>query len=178
MSSLMQHRGRIKNNKVELFMYLVKDIDVPAKCMWCGVAYDMQKKPHVCVCGRAITHIFLHGPNQNETIELYKEWLVRTKCIAYKLLPNESNSCYVSSSYGTVDAEEIELTRPNKSIAKLPKLYRIWRTPVDMFGCWVRFKWDGKLHAPDLSVPISVYKLPEDAKPLTDEEAAQYWFST
>lgn len=51
------------------------------------------------------------------------------------------------------------------------------RKPVDMLGCWVRFRYNGALHAPDLSVPIQVTKLPRDAKALTLDESAKIWHS-
>src|ERR1017187_2332385 len=60
---------------------------------------------------------------------------------------------------------------------KLPILYRAWRKPRGMWGCWVMFQYNGKLRAPDLSVPISILKLPKDAKRLTDEECISYWES-
>ena len=58
-----------------------------------------------------------------------------------------------------------------------PRLYVAWRKPVGMFGCWVVFRYNGEEHVPDLSVPISLYKLPRDAKPLSDSDNAKYWHS-
>lgn len=70
------------------------------------------------------------------------------------------------------DAEPVEIPGVKGT---QPKLYRIWRKPVDMIGCWVRFRINGKIEAPDLSTPIGLFKLPRDADPLTEEEARQYW---
>lgn len=59
------------------------------------------------------------------------------------------------------------------------KVYsRIWtavRKPCGMFGCWVVFRYNGKEHVPDLSVPISVFKLPRDAKPMSIENTIKTW---
>lgn len=57
------------------------------------------------------------------------------------------------------------------------RLYRVYRRPVDMLGHWVRFRLNGALHAPDLSIPWSVLKLPRDARPLSDAECVAYWNS-
>ena len=75
------------------------------------------------------------------------------------------------------DKEPVRLQRPDGTLSTVPKLYRIYRRPVDMCGCWVVFRYNGEKHVPDLSVPIYTDKLPRDAKPLTDEEAAKYWFN-
>lgn len=77
-----------------------------------------------------------------------------------------------------VDSEPVELTRPNGSKSVVPKLYRIWRKPAGMFGCWVVFRINGKESVPDLSVPCGLFKLPRDAEELTEEEAKEYWFSS
>lgn len=58
-----------------------------------------------------------------------------------------------------------------------PRLYRIWRRPVGMFGCWVVFRYLGQEHVPDLSVPIAVFKLPRGAECLTMTEMENYWFN-
>src|SRR5271165_3911240 len=75
-----------------------------------------------------------------------------------------------STSFCT-QPELVELIRPNGTVAKEPKLYRCWRKPVGMWGNWVVFRYNGSEHVPDLSVPISTFKLPRGAEPLTDEEA-------
>ncbi len=57
-------------------------------------------------------------------------------------------------------------------------VYGFWRKPCGQFGAWVQFRINGKIHAPDLSVPITVgfkswhslHKLPRDAKPLNMDE--------
>lgn len=55
------------------------------------------------------------------------------------------------------------------------RLYRVYRRPVGMFGCWVVFRYNGAEHVPDLSGPISILRLPRDARPLTDAECVAYW---
>ena len=55
------------------------------------------------------------------------------------------------------------------------RIYMARRKPVDMLGNWVRFRYNGELHAPDLSIPIPVYKIPRDAKALTLEKCAEFW---
>lgn len=59
-----------------------------------------------------------------------------------------------------------------------PVLYRVYRRPVGMLGCWVVFRYNGGEHVPDLSVPISTFRLPRDAERLTDAEALRYWGSS
>ena len=76
-----------------------------------------------------------------------------------------------------VDAETVELVKPDGSKTTVPKLYEVYRKPAGTFGCWVVFRWNNEEHVPDLSVPISVTKLPHDAKPISDDDAAKYWFN-
>jgi len=56
-----------------------------------------------------------------------------------------------------------------------PRLHVAWRKPCGMFGVWVIFRYNGAKNVPDLSVPIALYKLPKDARPLTDSENSVYW---
>jgi hypothetical protein len=58
-----------------------------------------------------------------------------------------------------------------------PHLYRAWRKPAGMFGCWVVFRYNGEENVPDLSTPIAVFKLPRGAERLTIEECAAHWHS-
>ena len=58
-----------------------------------------------------------------------------------------------------------------------PHLYRFYRRPCGMCGCWVVFQYNGEEHVPDLSVPISLFKLPRDAQKLTDAESVAHWKS-
>jgi hypothetical protein len=58
-----------------------------------------------------------------------------------------------------------------------PHLYRFWRKPAGMFGCWVVFRYNGGEHVPDLSVPISLFKMPRDAEKLSDAESVAHWKS-
>lgn len=72
----------------------------------------------------------------------------------------------------TVDAETYTCAQCGKSHGVL---YRAWRKPCGMLGCWVQFRYNGEIHVPDLSVPIGVQKLPRDAVRLSDAEASEYW---
>lgn len=55
------------------------------------------------------------------------------------------------------------------------RLWVAWRKPRGMFGPWVIFEYNGKMHVPDLSIPIATFKLPRDAKPLNDKQNSEYW---
>lgn len=57
------------------------------------------------------------------------------------------------------------------------QLYRAFRRPAGMMGCWATFRYNGRVQVPDLSVPISILRLPRDAKPLTRAECIAYWQS-
>ena len=54
-------------------------------------------------------------------------------------------------------------------------LHRIYRRPAGTLGCWVVFRYNGEEHGPDLSIPISVFKLPRDAERVPDDVAYRYW---
>lgn len=56
-------------------------------------------------------------------------------------------------------------------------IYIATRKPCGMLGCWVLFRYNGETHAPDLSVPTSVEKMPRDAKRLSAEESLKIWLS-
>ena len=55
------------------------------------------------------------------------------------------------------------------------QLYEVFRKPVGMLGQWVLFHYNGERHAPDLSVPIMVTKLPRGAREFSSYEAENYW---
>lgn len=73
--------------------------------------------------------------------------------------------------------EQVELQRKDGSKSMQPALYRFYRKPADMCGCWVGFRYLGEVHYPDLSVPIQLFELPKGAERLTDDEMADYWFT-
>jgi hypothetical protein len=176
MSSLLQHHGcttRQVPGKVELLMYLTRMEQDPLKCCDCGHVYV---GGHVCErCGHAVSHVFTWSKEHKQSVrDLYLEWPVE---LAEKCRNGASPTCYVSNHWREVDCETVELAKPDGTLTRVPKLYRIFRRPVGMWGCWVEFRYNGSVHAPDLSVPIRVEKLPRDAERLTDEEAAKYWFS-
>jgi hypothetical protein len=169
MSSLMQHHGgRDKTGrKVELLMYLQhRDPVTCPKCDHCGA--DAPVGSWDCTgCGREFW-----GRKDTED----GDWIHRFTAIGQH--PERSDTAGACIPHRPlIDSEPVTLTRPNGTTTTCPKLYRIFRRPVGMMGCWVVFRWDNAEHVPDLSVPVTVEKLPRDAKPLTDEEAAQYWFN-
>ena len=55
------------------------------------------------------------------------------------------------------------------------RIHVAFRKPCGSFGPWAVFIWNGEKHVPDLSIPISTYKLPWDAKPLSNDENAKAW---
>jgi hypothetical protein len=57
------------------------------------------------------------------------------------------------------------------------RIHVAFRQPAGMFGPWVVFRYNGEKHVPDLSIPISVDRLPRDAVAMTDEENARAWHS-
>ena len=58
-----------------------------------------------------------------------------------------------------------------------PPLYRIWRKPAGMWGCWVLIRINGKTVPMDFSVPYEVERLPRDAKQVNRRDADKYWSS-
>lgn len=99
-------------------------------------------------------------------------------------LPKDESNVFPAWQYGVgercdisfhrVDSEPVQLVWKGKKHI-VPKLYRIWRKPAGMFGCWVVFRINGKEQVPDLSCPIGLPKLPRDAVALTDAEAIESW---
>ena len=57
------------------------------------------------------------------------------------------------------------------------RIHVAYRKPCGMFGPWVVFRYNGEKHVPDLSIPISVDRLPAGAEPLSDEENSKAWHS-
>jgi hypothetical protein len=182
MSSLLQHHGsttdRRKPGHVELLMYRVVRVEArPMSCADCGHAWNQER--NCAGCGKFVLFARRYDPfsgsyNDEITIEQSMKFPEYQNCCDG---PHRVEVTNVSNRWDTVDAEPQRLQRPNGSWSTVAKLYRIWRKPVGMFGPWVQFRWNGKLHAPDLSVPIAQINLPRDAEPLTDAEAARYWFN-
>lgn len=185
MSSLLQHHGcttKHQPGKVELLMYLVHQEEEPMKCMNCGreVFFPLQRE-HFCECGQLIGDVFSRSleqsrnhPGESTHWMMWEHWSeeLNARCRSGKV-----KYTYASNHWREVDSEKVELTKPDGTTMREPKLYRIFRRPVGMFGCWVEFRYNGETHAPDLSVPIRVEKLPRDAVALTDEESVKYWMS-
>jgi hypothetical protein len=179
MSSLMQHHGsttsRVKPGRVELLMYKTHQKETkPLSCSNCGC--EWHEGDRKCRgCGRFVLFVYKYPPHGE------KENLLETqdamKFPEYKECRSQDDTCSVSNWWRPEDSEPVKLTRPDGSETTCPKLYRVWRKPKGMWGCWVVFVWNGEEHVPDLSTPIAVEKLPRDAEALTDEEAAGYWFT-
>lgn len=173
MSSLLQFRGQIKNGKVGLLFYLQIQLPtIPIHCNNCLtplVADEWDcldcKLPF---CGKRTEQGWQNrsevlGDNAWEGYQWTSQYGIK------------SAGATITIPY-PIDAEPIQLTHPDGSISIQPQLYRCWRKPVGMFGCWVVFRYNGTENVPDLSCPISTLQLPRDAKPLSVEEQQQYWF--
>ncbi len=178
MSSLMQHRGQIRGNKVELLMYLVAQTEQqPPQCDNCGTHSTDVNEWQCSNCKRLFWARYYLNPNPDpkdpQSMKLFTRRHEALGDDCYPVSSSEMAAAYlpVTSKY---DVEPVTLHWGEKDHV-VPKLYRIWRKPVGMLGCWVVFKWNNEEHVPDLSVPISVEKLPKDVEPLTDEEAIEYW---
>lgn len=99
-----------------------------------------------------------------------KDWEKYNGPEAYKPNPEGTTFCD--------DLEPVKLVNDKDgSIHTVPQLYRCWRKPCGMCGCWVGFRYNGKIHYPDLSIPIRIHKLPRDAEKLSEEEMKEYWFN-
>lgn len=182
MSSLLQHHGCTttpRPGKVELLLSLEHWEESPMACQNCGrpLSFPLEKE-HVCECGHAIADVFhrtqdqsRQSPGESTHWRLWEHWSdefnARCRSGAVKYT-------YASNHWRTVESEPVKVDGVKGTV---PKLYRIFRRPLGMFGCWVTFRYNGETHAPDLSVPTRVEKLPRDAIALTDDEAARYWRS-
>lgn len=71
--------------------------------------------------------------------------------------------------------EPIELLACPQCGRQHEQLYRVWRKPAGMLGCWVVFRYNGKEHVPDLSCPLGVDKLPRGAEKLSPQDNAIAW---
>lgn len=116
-----------------------------------------------------------HGGHKNGCVELLMYQVVKGPDWDKYCGPESYNPSPDSTTFCN-DAEQVELIRPDGTKAIVPKLYRIYRKPKGMFGCWVVFRYNGKDQVPDLSVPIAVHKLPKDAEAVPEDYAVKYWF--
>lgn len=95
----------------------------------------------------------------------------------YQTTPNTSDIAGLGPIYADMPTsgkpvEDVACGQCGKSH---PRLQIVVRKPSGMFGCWVVFRYNGQENVPDLSTPIATFKLPRDAKPLSDEDNAKYW---
>lgn len=181
MSSLLQHHGCTTKHRpgyVELLMYRKERVlEKQLSCNECGHLWT--KGDVNCQgCGRFVLFVreYPQFGDYKDALDIV-EMEHAIKHPNYQNCKCQNDVCTVSNRWGDKDSEPVTLTRPNGTETIVSKLYRIWRKPCGMFGCWVVFRYNGEEHVPDLSVPIGVYKLPRDAEPLTDDEAAAYWFA-
>ena len=143
MSSLLQHHGTCKNGKVQLLFTLEKEIVEPFKCSQCGTEYEngMQR----CIgCESIILFVRDHS-----LLEGYHD-IVKMSDVCesdiYKNEPQQSGggfkTCWFSNRVRRVDAETVELVKPDGSKTIAPRLYEAYRKPAGTFGCWVVFRWN------------------------------------
>ena len=92
-----------------------------------------------------------------------KEWAISRYALAY-----DRSITITSFRYSYKDVEPEHCPTCGQDHAKL---YGFWRKPLGMWGHWVVFRYNGEKHVPDLSIPLSLEKLPRDAKPISLE----YW---
>jgi len=76
---------------------------------------------------------------------------------------------------GYYQDEPVELVECVQCGKKHQQLYRIWRKPAGMCGCWVVFRINGQERVPDLSCPFGLEDKPLDAEKLSAEENAAAW---
>ena len=92
----------------------------------------------------------------------------------YKVIgnPRYQDADHPQSTVGATDADPIpclQCGRPH------PRLWRAYRKPVGLCGCWVVFRYNGQENVPDLSIPIAVLTIPKGAVPCTDAENSLLW---
>lgn len=83
---------------------------------------------------------------------------------------------YPDNAGGYMEQPEVRFTCP-KCGREHGRIFEFIRKPKGMFGCWVVFRFNGKDQVPDLSCPLSLPKLPRDAKPMPDDRCAAVWHS-
>ena len=105
-------------------------------------------------------------------LEHKEQWKAKDETNVFPAYGNWGERCDIS--FHRVDSEPVQLEWNGKKHI-VPKLYRIWRKPAGMFGCWVVFRINGTEQVPDLSCPIGLPKLPRDAEALTNAEAIEAW---
>lgn len=102
----------------------------------------------------------------------------RVELVAYLVEKDDDWEKYNGPSAYNPSPESTTFTHPiEKDSSGNPKLYRFYRRPVGMCGNWVVFRYNAAEHVPDLSVPIQLFKLPRDARPMTDAESVAHWKS-
>ena len=162
MSSLLQSPGRVSHRGVEIFVTLYHTEEYWS-CDHCGV-WQCWDNTNCISCGQRFAYRFYHREDQEN--DMLVPWEER-----------RADDATIGRHTKDFDVETISLSRPDGTLANVPKLYRIWRKPCGMFGPWVMFRINNVQCAPDLSVPTRVLRLPRGAEALTEEEAKKYWFT-
>lgn len=88
---------------------------------------------------------------------------------------NYGSPDFVDRGFVTVRDEYVDVITDPATGRTLPRLAIATRRPCGMFGCWVVFRYLGAEHVPDLSVPISVERLPRGARVCSNAETIALW---
>ena len=181
MLSLMQHRGQqCPKRGVELLVYLVKWSPLLSpRCDHCGTPVELTPDGLALAsweCSNPECHRPFWGGCLTKGSDDSKHFRRTTEQWTGVDVSRGTAGVYVPTQFKEY-CEVVTLTHsdPAKGTMTVPRLYRIWRKPVDMMGCWVGFKISGETSYPDLSCPTDLFELPRDAKPLTDAEAVAAW---
>jgi hypothetical protein len=84
---------------------------------------------------------------------------------------------FTDRGFVMVDEEYTDTFTDPATGRPLPYIWTAPRKPCGMCGCWVVFRYNGEEHVPDLSIPISVEKMPRGAVRLSQEESLKLWHS-
>jgi hypothetical protein len=76
----------------------------------------------------------------------------------------------------TIDCKEYDEKHVCTICGQLhPRIYVAFRKPLGMWGCWIKFQYNGEIEVPDLSIPITVKKYPKGAIRMSDVESSRMW---
>lgn len=98
----------------------------------------------------------------------------RTKGVRLEFYPVQPNPRYPDSATLGIETDTYVCHFCGREHSRI---YTAWRKPVGMFGHWVVFNFNREKIVPDLSLPFSVFRLPRDAKPLSQIESSRIWHS-
>ena len=97
----------------------------------------------------------------------------------YQTIPNTADIAGLGPIYKDMptSGQAVETVVCSQCQKSHPRIFTVARKPKGMFGQWVVFRYNGKDNVPDLSCPIAEFRLPRDAKPVTDEQNTAIWHS-